>query len=316
MSQRLGNISQEPEFLLVYGLLQLPRRYELHRDIVVNSVVVISLVSMIANAILLLVIIRDPLKQFRTITAILLAFNSAANLYTSMILVLNRFLGRLLPPEVILYSVNCATNLYLIGNLLHTFNIYGTIVTPVRFKIFEPKARKILIPVLTLIWVTVTCVYVIPPFALPRRKIPLYFKIITTNLIAQVILLSMIFTVCYTKILRTLHARKIQLESTFQINSSTLQGMKIQKQNSAVAKTLLFYVLSFVICSVAGGIMIMMFLHCNSCDPNKIQLGSLYSVLTMYFPFVLHPFLWLLRLNSYRRATTKVLCCCCRLETT
>ena len=310
MSQRFGNTSQDPDFLLVYGLVTLPKRYELHRDIVVTSIAGIGVVSMIANAILLLVIVRDPFKQFRTITAILLAFNSAANICTSMILVLNKLLGRLLPPQFTVYSDSCAANLYLIGNLLHTFNIYGTIVTPVRFKLFEPKARKILIPILTLTWVTITCVYVIPPYTLPKGKIALYFKIIFTSLLVQIVLLSVIFTVCYTKILRTLHARKIQLKSTFQINSSTLQGLKIQKQNSKIAKTLLFYVLSFVISLVAGDIMLMLFLHCSSCDPSILQLGALYSVLTMYLPFVIHPFLWLLRFKSYRRAMTKVLCCC------
>ena len=309
MSQRFGNTSQDPDFLLVYGFLQLSKRYELHRDIVVTSVTMIGVVSMIANAILLLVIVRDPLKQFRTITAILLAFNSAANICTSMIFV-NKLMGRLLPPEVTIYSGNCAANLYLIGNLLHTFNIYGTIVAPVRFKLFEPKARKILIPVLTLILVTITCAYVIPPYTLPKRKVPSYFEIITTSLLVQIVLLSVIFTVCYTKILQTLHARKIQLKSTFQINSSTLQGLKIQKQNSKIAKTLLFYVLSFVISLVAGGIMLMLFLHCSSCDLSMLQLGAIYSVLTINLPTVIHPFLWLLRFNSYRRAMTKVLCCC------
>ena len=306
MSQRFGNTS---DFLLVYGLLQLPKRYELHRDIVVTSVTMIGVVSVIANAILLLVIVRDPLKQFRTITAILLAFNSAANICTSMIFV-NKLMGRLLPPEVTIYSGNCAANLYLIGNLLHTFNIYGTIVAPVRFKLFEPKARKILIPVLTLILVTITCAYVIPPYTLPKRKVPSYFEITTTSLLVQIVLLSVVFAVCYTKILRTLHGRKIQLKSTFQINSSTLQGLKIQKQNSKIAKTLLFYVLSFVISLVAGSIMLMLFLHCSSCDPSILQLGALYSTLTIYPPFMIHPFLWLFRFNSYRRAMTKVLCCC------
>ena len=307
MSQRFGNTS---DFLLVYGLLQLPKRYELHRDIVVTSVTMIGMVSMIANAILLLVIVRDPLKQFRTITAILIAFNSAANICTSTTLVLHKLLERLLPPEVTIYSANSAVNLYLIGNLLHTFNIYGTIVTPVRFKLFEPKARKILIPVLTLIWVTITCAYVIPPYTLPKRKVPSYFEITTTSLLVQIVLLSVVFAVCYTKILRTLHARKIQLKSTFQINSSTLQGLKIQKQNSKIAKTLLFYVLSFVISLVAGSIMLMLFLHCRSCDPSILQLVALYSVLTIYPPFMIHPFLWLFRFSSYRRAMTKVLCCC------
>lgn len=310
MTQRYGNTSQETAFLRVYGLVALSKRYELHRDIVVTSVTVIGLVSVIANAILLLVIARDPFKQFRTITAILLAFNSAANICTSMTLVLDKLLGGLLPPEVTIYSGNCAANLYLIGNLLHTFNIYGSIVTPVRFKLFESKARKILTPVLILISGTVTTAYVISPYTLPKGRISSYFKIIVTGLLVQIGLLSVVFVVCYTKILRTLRARKIQLNSTFQINSSTLQGLKIQKQNSKVAKTLLFYVVSFVICLVAGGIMMMLFLYCSSCDPSMLQLGALYSTLSIFLPFVIHPFLWLLRFNCYRRAMTKVLCCC------
>ena len=111
--------------------------------------------------ILILVIIKDPFKQLRTITAILLAFNSAANLTISLVLLVDSvFLWshRRLSPELVVYVNSCGINLYFIGNLLHTFNIYGMIVVPVRYSCIASKMRKKLIKFLGPIFIIITCI--------------------------------------------------------------------------------------------------------------------------------------------------------------
>lgn len=311
MSKQFGNTSQEPAFLLAYGFITLPKKYELQRDVVKTTVAMMCLVSVIANAILLLVIVKDPLKQFRTITATLLAFNSAANACTSMAFFLDTFLLSNSSSQQFIFHLSiCVVNLYFIGNLLHTLNIYGTIVTPIRYKLLESKARKILAPILSLTWVLITCAFITPPYTLPERKIPLYLEITITEIFVLLALLSVTFIACYTKIFQTLYARKQQFKSSFQIKRSTRQGLKIFKQNYEVAKTLFINVLFFVITSASGSIICMMYLYCTSCNLTILQLGALYGVPMIYVSFVFQPFLWLFRLNSYRRALKKLLCCC------
>ncbi|CAB4021696.1 Hypothetical predicted protein [Paramuricea clavata] len=140
----MNNTSQQSR-LTVFGFIKLPLEYEVEKDVVMSFIALMSFVAIIANGILLLVIIKDPFKQLRTITAILLAFNSATNLGSSLVLFLDNvfywFHGKL-SPELIIYFGSFTTCLYVIGNLLHTMNTYGAIVVAVRYAIFAPKVRS------------------------------------------------------------------------------------------------------------------------------------------------------------------------------
>lgn len=310
MSLQLGNASQQHQAsFLAYGFIMLPKKYELHYDIVVICVTVMCFVSVIANTILLFVIIKDHLKQFRTITDILLAFNSAANICTSVCLLLER-----LPTwshdhrQLIMYLNACVSNLYFIGNILHLLNIYGTIVTPIRYKLLKSKARKPLIPILCILWILIHCAFIIPPYTLPERQILSYLKVIPTVTCVLFAVLSVTFIFCYYMIFQVLHARKQLLSSMFNIKPSTSQGPKILKQNCELAKTLFIHVLFFVMTSAPGSIIVMMFLHCTSCDITTVQLGALYAIPAIYTSFVFLPFLWLFRFNNYRRALRKFVC--------
>ena len=73
------NATQQPNLLIVFGFIVLAEEYKVERDVVVTLVGVMSLISVMWSGILLLVIIKDPFKQLRTITAILLAFNFPSN---------------------------------------------------------------------------------------------------------------------------------------------------------------------------------------------------------------------------------------------
>ena len=305
------NTSQVPDLLLVFGFIILPGNYEVERDVVVTLVGIMALISVIFNAILLLVILKDPMKQLRTMTAILLAFNSMANLMISLILVLDGLLfwaNKNLFPELVIYLSLCGLSLYCVGNLLHTLNIYTSIVFPVRYGYLAPKVRKILVPFLGVIFVIITCVFLIPLYTLPKDKVPSYLKGIITFVCVQLGLLSMTFVCLYTKIFRELYARKQRLETSFHIKRSTPQGMKIIKRNYKVAETLFIHVLFFVIASVPESVIVMLVLYCQTCaDPVKLQLATLFSLPCAYAMFIFKPFLWLLRLNSYKQAMKQTL---------
>ena len=305
------NTSQPTGFLLVFGFLILPEEYKVERDVVVTLIGVMSLISATFNAILLLVIIKDPFKQLRNITATLLAFNSAANLSISLVLFVDSVLfwsRRDVFPEIVPYLNSCGISLYFIGNVLHTLNIYGSVIFPVRYSYLASKVRKILLKILALIFIIVTSVILIPLYTLPKNIVSSYVEGILTFVCVQLVLLTIIFVYLYAKIFQALHARKQRLSISFHIERSTPQGMKTLKRNHEVAKTLFIHVLFFVIATVPQTIIVMMILHCTSCgDSTKLQLAALFATPCVFTTLVFHPILWLSRLSTYKHAMKQTL---------
>ena len=295
-----------PNLLIVFGFIVLPEEYKVERDVVVTLVGAMALISVMCNGILLLAIIKDPFKQLRTITSILLAFNSAANLIISLVVLVDSvFLWshRNLSPELVVYLHSCGVNLYFIGNLLHTLNIYGTIVVPVRYSFLASKIRKTLVKFLGPIFIIITCVIIIPLYTLPKKAVSSYVKGLMTFICLQLVFLTVIFISFYARIFQALHARKQRLSTSFHITCSSRQGLKTIKRNHEVAKTLFIHVLFFVVAAVPGSIVVMIDLYCTSCgDPTKLKLATLFTVPVAYTVFVFHPFLWLFRLNNYKQA--------------
>ena len=310
----LGNTSaQQPRSLLVFGFIPLPQKYEDEKDVAMGLVALMSIISIIANGILLLVIVNDPFKQLRTITAILLAFNSAANLISSFVLFLDSLFywsGGTLSPELIVYFCSFTSYLYVIGNLLHTLNTYGAIVVPVRYAILVPKIRRLLVQCLVLIWVVILLLVVIPPYALPKDKVPTYIQGLLTLICVLLVLLAIIFAYLYTKIFRSFYARKQRFSLSYHLKRSTVQGRTMNKKNSKIVKTLFAQVLFFMITTVPGSVICLVFLHCTRCDPLKIQLAALFAIPIAFSSMVFLPLFWLFRLNNYRHAMIKTLSCC------
>lgn len=306
MLQQLTNTSQDYPFFLVYGFLMIPKNYKLHRDVVKTFITVICLASVIVNSILLLVTVKDPFRQFRKVSSILLGFNSATNFSIAVFSLLEKFPW--FDQKLILYLNSCVGNLYFIGNVLHILNVYGTIVTPIRYKLFESATRKTLIPTLVITWIAVYCAIFIPPYTLPERKIPLFLKTLLTITSVSLVLLIIVFTFCYARVFQNLRARKQLFSSTFNVKNSCRQGVKILRQHCNLATTLFIHVLFFVILAAPGCIFVMMFLHCTSCDVTTLQLGVLYAVSALYLLFVINPIMWFYRLQCYRRAFRKILC--------
>ena len=308
---RLENTSsQHPPFLVVFGLITLQQKYVAEKDVVMGFVALLSFVSIIANGILLVVIVKDPFKQLRTITAILLAFNSAANLSSSFVLFLDNLFywsGGKLSPELIVYFCSFTSYLYVIGNFLHTLNTYGAIVIPVRYAILVLKIRKFLVQCLALAWVVILLLVIIPPYTLPKNKIPYYVKCVLTLICVLLVLLAITFGYLYTKIFQRLYARRQRLSLAFHLKRSTVRGRAISKKNQNIVKTLFVHVLFFMITTIPGSVIFLIYLHCTTCDRVKLQLAALFAIPIAYAPLVFLPLLWLFRLKQYKRAMIKTL---------
>jgi hypothetical protein len=306
----LRNISEQPSWLLLFGFIKLPQKYEVERDVAMSVVALMSFVGIIANGILLLVIIKDPFKQLRTITASLLAFNSATNLGNTLVLFLDNvfyWFHRKLSPELIVYFCSFTSFLYIIGNFLHTMNTYCAIVAPVRYAILAPKVRKFLVQSLVLTWVVILLVVIIPPYTLPKDKVPTYVKCILTLICVLLTLLAITFGYLYTKIFQSLYARRQRLSLSFHLRRSTVRGREINKKNQNIVQTLFAHVIFFMITTIPGCVMFLVFLHCTTCDVIKLQLAALLTIPISYSPVIFLPLLWLFRLKQYKRAMIKTL---------
>ena len=311
------NASQPPAFLLVFGFIVLPQKYEVERDVVVTLVGVLSMISVIFNAILVIVIIKDPLKQLRrNITATLLAFNSTANVFIGLVMVMDSVFfwsDRNVFPEIVVYLNSCAISLYFIGNVLHTLNIYGSVVVPVRYGYLAFKVRKILVQFMASIFIITTTAILIPLYTLPEKKVPAYVEGVLTFVCSQLAFLTIIFIYLYAKIFQTLYRRKRTLSLSFHIERSSRQGMKIAKKNYEVAKTLFIHVFLFVVVTIPETIIVMTLLYCTACgNSSKLRLAALFSIPCVITTFVFHPILWLSRLSTYKQAMKQTLGICRR----
>jgi hypothetical protein len=62
-----------------------------------------------------------------------------------------------------------------------------------------------------------------------------------------------------------------------------------------------------MITTAPGSLILLVFLHCATCDPVKLQLAALFTIPLIYSPVVFLPLLWLFRLKQYKKAMIKTL---------
>ena len=307
----MQNTSQQDDFLLVFGFIILPKEYEVERNVVLTLTGVMSMISVIFNGIMLLVIMKDPFKQLRTITAILLAFNSLANLCISLVSLVDSVFSwshHSLLPELVVYLNSCGVSFYVVATFLHTLNTYCTIVIPVRYAYLASKIRRIIVPFLGLTLISLPCAIIIPVYTIANDVVPNYLEGIITFVCVLLALLIIGFLYLYVRIFRALYARKQRFTVSFHIERSTPQGLKIMKKNQEVAKTLFLHVIFFMIATVPGTLIIMVDLHCMSCgESTQRKLAILFTLPCVYVAFVFHPLLWLCRLKSYKQAMKQTL---------
>ena len=310
MQDHLKNNSDD--VLVAFGLLTLPNKFKTEYDAILTITGIMAFAGVLANAILLLVIIRDPNKQLRTITAILVAFNGVTNLIVSLWYSLERILAwsghpDIFTPELTVYLGVCNFNMYVLGSLLLNFNCYGSIVAPLRYKRLAPQQPRKIIVFLSMVSLVNVCVFMVIPYTLPSSKVVKYIEVILT--MEQVIFAgsTAIFIALYVGIFRSLHRRRGRLDS-FHIRRST-QGLRVFKQNDEVAKTLFIHITYLVFASLPGSITFLLALHCSRCKSTNVQLLALFVYPLAYSLFLFHPILWLCRMNNYRRALIQISRC-------
>lgn len=303
-------MEQHSNTVQLFGLIVLPsNKYVVERNILVNLIGILSALSIIANAILIFVIVKDPFKQLRTITAMLLTFNSSATVIVSLLLLVDSILRWSNHNAVDFLSKlsiglgSCSLSWYIFANILHTVNIFSTTVFPLRYSYLSTKALKLLPCILFIDFVLIASVILIPLYTLRNSKIPEYVEGVMSFLCAQLILLVILFVCLYAKIFHALISRKRTLRSTLNITRASKQGAKILKRNNAIAKTLFIHVVFFLVAAIPQTIAISISIYCTSCGtPEQVQLAILFLTPVFYLLYIFHPILWLYRLKSYNNA--------------
>ncbi|XP_046842590.1 uncharacterized protein LOC124436662 [Xenia sp. Carnegie-2017] len=308
MNLTAENAKESPTFTTVFGTIQLSSRYSVEQNIVTTFMVILSFIGILANVTLLFVIIKDPFKQLRTITAILLAFNSITNLGLICALFVEslwQFSNEELPPELFLHANVSSLFLCTLGNFLHIINTYGAIVIPVRYRIVAPKIRRYLVQSLALAALGTFVVIVIPVCVLPEGKQQDFSKVIMTVLGVLLVLLSIIFAILYHKIFRSLYARNNNLTFALRRRHSVYREHSRDYRNQRMVMTLLIHVVFFILTTLPASVLAIIFLNKKMSD--AFSLATLFSLPIFSSPFVFLPILWLFRLKNYKRAMVKII---------
>ena len=295
--------------IVAFGFIILPQKYQTQKNVTMGFVALISVVSIIVNGILSFVIFKDPFKKLRSITAILLAFNSVSNLSCSLVLVLDNVMywsKEELDRKLVLYFCVLNSLLYIIGNCLHTLNTYAAIIFPVRYAALAPKVRKVLVKCLVVTWVISILVVIIPPYTMPKDKVRHYMKGMLTLLFCLLALLVITISYLYTKIVRNLYTRKQSLTLSYHLRRSTVRGRKITKRNQNIVKTLFIQVLFFLTIATPSCVIFLVLLYCDVCDSSTMKLTAVFTVPVTYTSLIFLPVLWLSRLNSYKQALIQI----------
>lgn len=295
--------------LLMFGFLRVPGKYKTEYDAVLIITALMALFGILANVTLLLVIIRDPKKQLRTNTAILVGFNGVTNLIGCLWFSLERILAwsghrDVFTPQLTIYLGICNGNIYFFGSLLLALNCYGAIVEPLRYKRLALKQPSKIMSFLAVVSLINYCVFTVIPCALPDSKTGIYIQVMLTMDLVIFAGSTVVFIVLYVGIFRSLFVRREMLHTLHRRRLT--QTLPVVKQNDKVAKTLFIHLTYLVFASVPGIVIFMLVLYCSRCDSTNIQLLSLYVFPIIYSLYLFHPILWLCRMKIYRQALKQI----------
>lgn len=275
--------------------------------------------SFLLNPVLLCMIIKNPGSSTRSNFSILLASLCLVNILASSFGVVQLLDTLIRPNDTRIISYEIMTRVmsiilpkYYTSTFLLALNNYGMIVRPLRFKIFAPKPGKMILITLSL-WFGIGVVFVVPPYLV--KDFNNYVNIMMTIVVVLCWLIVVVIMGMYIKILKTLRHRKFALQRTFNMNSSK-QGLVVIKQNSRLARVLLFYIVIMVLSTLPLFTSLILVMHCPQCNQTANAKFCLYMIpVSMTMPIV-HAFHWLVSTPQYYKELkrlTKQLLVFCRL---
>ena len=283
MSANFTGSASIPEVLTI-GWFRFPIDIDMNFEVVEILHHILVVLSFLTNPILLYIIIKTSTGKN---SGLLLAIICLTNIFVTGFGFIKIISGSLINDDIMSRVMSISLPMYYLATFLLALNNYGLIVIPLKFKTLSPKP-KTLVGILGLVWVTVTLVLVIGPSLVNFDD-----TMILTAVVAFCWSATIIIAIMYAKILLTLYRRKVTLRRTLNVSGSR-QGVVVIKQNTRLAKVLLFYILVLIVLTLPLYTSIMLEMRCSQCDKRTLVMFSVYSLpATMTLP-VIHVFHWLL----------------------
>ena len=305
MSANFTGNASVPEVLTI-GWFRFPIDIDMNYEVIVILHHVLVVLSLLTNPILLYVIIKTLNNSTGKNSGLLLAIICLTNIFVTGFGFIKITIGSVINDDIMARVMSISLPMYYLATFLLALNNYGLIVIPLKFKTLSPKP-KTLVGILVLVWVTVTLVLVVAPSFGNFDN-----TVILTAVVAFCWSATIIIAIMYAKILLTLYRRKVTLRRTLNVSGSR-QGMVVMKQNTKLAKVLLFYILVLIVLTLPLYTSVMLEIRCSQCDKHALVMFSGYTLPAAMTMPVIHVFHWLLLTPLYykevKRLVMKVFFC-------
>lgn len=286
---------------------------------------VVSLVTVVANGLLLLAIWKDPFKTFRTPTTGFVVGLAAADFLTGLavcpIYALqyiafylamksgdwdSSLLAALVKAGQIGHHISMATmNSSYIILLLFTWSQFTAINFPHKHRAFVTKKRVVKSVILTWVYaIAFALLYVMGASQTTVLQIDLYF-----NTTGSLVLLTVAYFCLYKAFrrqMRRLHSLKTN--NTF----ATQQRRKRNRRERQFTVVNLLLLTFIIVCSLPIAVVSYLYLHWDNKSPFqalKMQIASFIAADVLFLKFALDPLIYAWRLAQYRRALKSIFVC-------
>ncbi|XP_046848623.1 uncharacterized protein LOC124442185 [Xenia sp. Carnegie-2017] len=231
--------NSEPNFFDL-GWFDFPTNVVDNYEVMVAVHNILVLLSLLSNLILLYVIYKTFHSTGKN-NSLLLICTCICNIFVYGFAILNmifRFGTAFMVRGLSIYLPT-----YYLITLGLALNNYGLIVTPIKFQVLSPKPRTV-IAIVGPVWIILSFVLLIVPSFV--KDIQLYTKTLLTTEVGICWIVTIILSLLYFKITKTLYHRKKTLLKTFNL-SEQQQGSVIIAKNSRLAKVMFIYNLELIV---------------------------------------------------------------------
>ena len=286
--------------ILTIGWFRFPIDIDMNYEVIVilHHILVVS--SFLTNPILLCIIVKTLSNATGKNSGLLLAIICLTNIFVTGFGFIKIINGSVISDDIMSRVMSIFLPMYYLTTFLLALNNYGLIVIPLKFKTLSPKP-KTLVGILGLVWITVTLVFVVAPSLVNFDD-----SVIVTAVVAFCWSVTIIIAIMYAKILLTLYRRKVTLRRTLNVSGSR-QGLVVIKQNTRLAKVLLFYILVLIVLTLPLYTSVMLERRCSPCDKRALVMFIGYSLPAAMSMPVIHVFHWLLLTPLYYKEVKRLI---------
>lgn len=270
-----------------------------------------SLLTIIANLMVILAVVKDPQRTLRRIPSnLLIASQSLADLLVGAVLEPLCIWWFMTFHQYAITTIEISSSIFIVSSIIHvlalSYDRHVAVVTPLLYASRITTRRTYISTVF--IWLYSTF------YTCCRTLLTMYYNkhhvvAIITGL--NTVLPAFAALVIYVCLFLVIKKYKKQSESLDSSGRATMQAYQRQRKMTVV---LVAACLLFVICLTPWFVFYQFIDACPECEHNKAIEMYLFCAFYYLFMFksLLNPFLYAWRLSKFRRAISHIIPCCCR----